>query len=92
MHRVEVEEDEAPRRVIGVAHRGAYQGIGAAFGRLERLVAERGLEDERIAMLGIYFSDPGKVPEAELREGYLQKRATAGRMAPRGFPRDNRFT
>ncbi len=32
------------------------------------------------------------VGEADLREGYVQKRATAGRMAPRGFPRDNRFT
>ncbi len=67
MHRVEVEEDEAPRRVIGVMHRGAYQGIGAAFGRLERLVAEQGLEDEVVAMLGVYFSDPATMPEAELR-------------------------
>jgi AraC family transcriptional regulator len=67
MHRVEVEEDEAPRRVIGLTHRGAYQGIGAAFGRLEQLVAERGLEDEGIALLGVYFSGPARVPESELR-------------------------
>lgn len=30
--------------------------------------------------------------EASLREGYVGKRAGAGRMAPRGFPRDNRFS
>jgi len=30
------------------------------------------------------------VPEAEL-EDYQGKRASAGRMAPRGFPRDNKF-
>ncbi len=29
--------------------------------------------------------------EAELRQGYLLRRATAGRMAPSGFPRDLRF-
>ena len=31
-------------------------------------------------------------PEAALRESHYHKRGTAGRMAPRGFPRDNRFT
>jgi len=30
------------------------------------------------------------VPEGEL-EDYQGKRASAGRMAPRGFPRDNKF-
>jgi topoisomerase-4 subunit A len=29
--------------------------------------------------------------EAELRQGYLLRRAAAGRMAPQGFPRDLRF-
>jgi len=46
---------------------------------------------------GLSWKDPAGrtrvVHEAELREGhYLHKRAGAGRMAPRGFPRDNRFT
>jgi topoisomerase-4 subunit A len=31
------------------------------------------------------------VEQAELLE-WTGKRASAGRMAPRGFPRDNRFT
>jgi len=31
------------------------------------------------------------VPEDELAD-YIGKRASAGRMAPRGFPRDNKFS
>ncbi len=45
---------------------------------------------------GLSWKDPAgrtrTVDANELREGqYLHKRAGAGRMAPRGFPRDNRF-
>ena len=42
---------------------------------------------------GLSWKDPaGRTrTEADLSE-WLAKRATAGRMAPRGFPRDNRFT
>lgn len=42
---------------------------------------------------GLSWKDPaGRTrTEADLGE-WLAKRATAGRMAPRGFPRDNRFT
>ncbi|MGL4309153.1 MAG: DNA topoisomerase IV subunit A [Paracoccaceae bacterium] len=42
---------------------------------------------------GLSWKDPaGRTrTEADLSE-WLGKRATAGRMAPRGFPRDNRFT
>ena len=44
---------------------------------------------------GLSWKDPAErtrtVEEAELLE-WVGKRASAGRMAPRGFPRDNRFT
>ncbi len=42
---------------------------------------------------GLTWKDPaGRTrTERELAE-YQGKRASAGRMAPRGFPRDNRFT
>jgi topoisomerase-4 subunit A len=42
---------------------------------------------------GLSWKDPaGRTrTESDLAE-YLGKRASAGRMAPRGFPRDNRFT
>jgi topoisomerase-4 subunit A len=54
-----------------------------------------GLSDARSFALadGLVWADPaGRTrTEADLSE-WLAKRATAGRMAPRGFPRDNRFT
>lgn len=42
---------------------------------------------------GLTWKDPaGRTrTEPDLTE-WLARRATAGRMAPRGFPRDNRFT
>jgi topoisomerase-4 subunit A len=54
-----------------------------------------GLSDARSFRLedGLTWRDPaGRTrTEADLTE-WQGKRATAGRMAPRGFPRDNRFT
>ena len=55
-----------------------------------------GLSDARAFTLadGLTWKDPAgrtrTVGGDELRD-YVAKRATAGRMAPRGFPRDNRF-
>jgi len=55
-----------------------------------------GLSDARVFTLvdGLTWKDPAGRPRTvggdELRD-YVAKRATAGRMAPRGFPRDNRF-
>ena len=55
-----------------------------------------GLSDARVFRLsaGLSWSDPAgrtrTVHAAELAE-WIGKRASAGRMAPRGFPRDNRF-
>jgi len=54
-----------------------------------------GLSDATTFQLadGLSWKDPaGRTrTETDLSE-WLAKRATAGRMAPRGFPRDNRFT
>ncbi|PWE32516.1 DNA topoisomerase IV subunit A [Maritimibacter sp. 55A14] len=54
-----------------------------------------GLSDARTFTLseGLSWSDPaGRTrTETDLAE-WTAKRASAGRMAPRGFPRDNRFT
>ncbi len=54
-----------------------------------------GLSDARAFALsdGLSWTDPaGRTrTEADLTE-WMGKRASAGRMAPRGFPRDNRFT
>jgi len=45
------------------------------------------------AAAGLTWKDPaGRTrTETDLAE-WLGRRASAGRMAPRGFPRDNRFT
>ncbi len=63
--------------------------------RLQRF-KDGGLSDARTFRLadGLSWPDPAgrirSVPAADLAE-WIAKRATAGRMAPRGFPRDNRF-
>ncbi|MEO0683300.1 MAG: DNA gyrase C-terminal beta-propeller domain-containing protein, partial [Pseudomonadota bacterium] len=55
-----------------------------------------GLSDARVIALaeGLRWLDGGgrqrTVAGEELAE-YIARRASAGRMAPRGFPRDNRF-
>jgi topoisomerase-4 subunit A len=42
---------------------------------------------------GLTWRDPaGRTRTESDLEEWLAKRATAGRMAPRGFPRDNKFT
>jgi len=63
--------------------------------RLQRY-KDGGLSDARTFTLseGLSWSDPAgrtrTVGPDDLAE-WVAKRATAGRMAPRGFPRDNRF-
>ncbi len=62
--------------------------------RLQKYV-DGGLSDARTFMLsdGLQWKDSGgrTRTETDLAE-WAGKRAMAGRMAPRGFPRDNRFT
>jgi AraC family transcriptional regulator len=66
MHEVSL-SDEPERRVVGLAHRGAYGAIGATFERLFGAIGALGLEPEIIEMLAVYRDDPRMVPEAELR-------------------------
>ena len=54
-----------------------------------------GLSDVRTFVLaeGLSWLDPaGRTRTETALEEWVGKRASAGRMAPRGFPRDNRFT
>ncbi|PKP79428.1 MAG: DNA topoisomerase IV subunit A, partial [Alphaproteobacteria bacterium HGW-Alphaproteobacteria-2] len=68
--------------------------MGRAKGVRLQKYKDGGLSDARgIALAeGLSWRDPaGRTrSETDLSE-WLAKRATAGRMAPRGFPRDNRF-
>ena len=53
-----------------------------------------GLSDATVFALagGLSWHDPAGRTRTETQLGeWLGKRASAGRMAPRGFPRDNRF-
>lgn len=66
MYPVEVREEPA-RRVVGVAHEGAYHQIGGAFRRLSDIVSERGLWPQVNAFMGVYLDDPNEVPPSDLR-------------------------
>jgi len=64
--------------------------------RLQKYADKEGqLSDAKTFTLadGLSWKDPaGRTrTETELLD-WMGKRASAGRMAPRGFPRDNRFT
>ena len=54
-------------RVATLAHRGAYNRIGAAFGRLQGIAGPAGLEREGALCLAIYHDDPETTPVEELR-------------------------
>ena len=54
-------------RLAGLPHRGAYMEIGRAFDTLFGVLGARGLLQPGICMMGVYYSDPTTVPEAELR-------------------------
>ncbi|WP_429340920.1 AraC family transcriptional regulator [Paraburkholderia sp. GAS42] len=53
--------------VVSVEHTGSYMQIGKAFDTLIGWIAARGLFSPEMRMVGIFYDDPGVVPEAELR-------------------------
>lgn len=59
--------DEAPRRVIGLPHRGAYQQINRTYAVLGAELATQGLWRHSEGMAAVFLDDPRLVPEAELR-------------------------
>ncbi|MGO4705549.1 GyrI-like domain-containing protein [Microvirga sp. 2MCAF38] len=78
-----------------VAHRGDYQNIGTAFDKLGVWASTHGLFDRPRRMIGIYYDDPGSVPESQLRsdaglevdpatplgDGIALRQISAGRVA-----------
>ena len=64
MFTVEVRKAEA-RRIVGLAHKGAYPEIGQAFEKVSAIATSRGLWPNVKSMLGLYYDDP--VAEADLR-------------------------
>ena len=80
--------DELPEMTRGKGVRlQAYRDKGKVLSDVACLALEHGLS---------WKESGGRTrteTEQSLRDGgYVHKRAGAGRMAPRGFPRDNRFT
>jgi AraC family transcriptional regulator len=67
--RMQVEIRDVPElRVGGVPHRGPYNQIGEAFGRLGRIAGSAGLfQQPGAAMVGIYHDDPDSTPADQLR-------------------------
>lgn len=59
--------DVPEMNVISVDHVGPYMQIGKAFDSLIGWLAGRNLLSAQMRMVGIYYDDPGIVPEAELR-------------------------
>lgn len=76
-------------------HRGNYQEIGRRFDQLGAWAASQGLFSKPRRSIGIYYDDPGSIPETQLRseaglevdsdtplaEGIVLRRIPAGRVA-----------
>jgi AraC family transcriptional regulator len=58
-------ENRPSLNVIGMPHKGAYWTIGRTFGALAGWAASTGLE--YTTAIAVYYDDPAKVPESELR-------------------------
>lgn len=64
----ELEIREIPSETLAaIRHVGPYAEIGKCFEQLVGFVAVNQLFDQCGAMIGLYFSDPTSVPEAELQ-------------------------
>ena len=55
-----------PVRAAGVAHKGPYPEISAAFNRLGAIIGPRGLMQKCAGMVAVYHDGPGEKPDAEL--------------------------
>lgn len=66
MYTVTIEEAQ-PLTLAAIRHRGPYTAIGSAFECLAAWAGPRGLMTPQTRAIGLYFDDPGQVPESELR-------------------------
>lgn len=53
--------------VLAISHTGSYMNIGNAFEKLFGWLGMRGLISPELRSLGIYYSDPDSIAEAELQ-------------------------
>ena len=73
--------DEANRIIRDIARENGVQVVAKS----------KSMVSEETELNHVLIDDGVEVVETDLGE-WIGARATAGRMAPRGFPRDNRFT
>jgi AraC family transcriptional regulator len=66
MYEVTVETTPA-RRLAALPHRGPYIEIGTAFERAGAIIGARNLWGKVRGMVGVYLSDPSRIPPAELQ-------------------------
>ena len=66
MYTVDI-ENHPERPLAALAHKGSYLEIGEQFQKAGTIIASRGLMPEMRGMVGLYYDDPGSVPEPELR-------------------------
>lgn len=59
------EASEGGYVLMGIDHKGAYSDIGKVFQSLSEEVKKTGIQEPAFA--GVYFDDPGKVKEEDLR-------------------------
>ncbi|MGI3170055.1 AraC family transcriptional regulator [Pseudooceanicola sp. C21-150M6] len=83
MYPVEIKTNP-DRRLVGLAHTGAYFRISEAFSRVDVIVAARSLYDDLGPMIGVYYDDISEVPEAEL-QSFAGFELKAGRPVPEGL-------
>ena len=72
---VEIKEID-PIPVVGMKHKGPYDGIGDTFGKIFQKAGAAGWPMQ--GCLGVYFDDPMEVPEDQLR-------SAACIITPEGF-------
>lgn len=60
-------ETHPARRLLALAHKGSYMGIGDAFGQVFAAAGARGLIGPTTESIGIYYDDPDATPQDQLR-------------------------
>ena len=72
--------------LIGSDHKGAYQNIGPVFSKVKEAQIQNGLDSAMF--VGVYYDDPGKVKEADLRSfaGIVVKDSIEGQKLIKANP------
>lgn len=59
--------NEPARRIAAIAHHGPYMEVSRSFEKLGEVLGQRGLYGHVGRLIGVYYDDPGAVPQDRLR-------------------------